>query len=67
MAVLWFLIYLLSDPLTHLHKQKKKKMAQYPFRSRRSEGYDNLISSFDTENDLNGITLENLTTPEVDR
>lgn len=42
-------------------------MPQYPLRSKRSEAYENLISSFDTENDFNDVTLENLTTPDIDR
>jgi hypothetical protein len=39
-----------------------------PTRSKkRYEAYENLISSFDTENDLNDITLENLTNRDFDR
>ncbi len=45
-------------------------MAQHTIpsiRTKRSETYDNLINSFDTEDDLNDITLENLKALEFDR
>ena len=35
--------------------------------TKRSEAYENLINSLDTENDLNDLTLENLTSPDFDR
>jgi hypothetical protein len=35
--------------------------------TKRSGAYENLISSLDTENDLNDLTLENLTNPDFDR
>jgi hypothetical protein len=35
--------------------------------TKRSEAYENLISSLDTENDLNDVTLENLTNLDFDR
>ncbi|CAF0899419.1 unnamed protein product [Adineta ricciae] len=41
-------------------------MTQRSRLGKRFEAYDNLICSLDTENDLNEITLENLTTPEID-
>lgn len=41
-------------------------MTQRSRLGKRFEAYDNLICSLDTENDLNEITLENLTSPELD-
>ena len=49
---------------------RKKKMAQHklsPIRKKRYEAYENLMSSLDTENDINDITLENLTNLEFNR
>jgi len=45
-------------------------MAQHPIsttRKKRYEAYENLISSLDTENDLNETTFENSTNLEFDR
>ncbi|CAF1079679.1 unnamed protein product [Adineta steineri] len=42
-------------------------MAQHRMQMKRFEAYENLISSLDTENDLNDITLENLTNPIDDQ
>jgi hypothetical protein len=35
--------------------------------TKRYEAYENLISSFDTENDLNETSFDNLTNLEFDR
>jgi hypothetical protein len=64
-ALLWFVIYFSFNPMTSL--LEKKKMAQHtisPKRTKRSEAYENLLSSLDTENDL---TFENSTNLEFDR
>ncbi|CAF3606920.1 unnamed protein product, partial [Adineta steineri] len=42
-------------------------MAQHKMQIKRYAAYENLISSLDTENDLNDITLENLTNPIDDQ
>ncbi len=45
-------------------------MAQYLIplkRTKRTDAYENLISSLDTENDLNDLTFENPTSFEFDR
>jgi hypothetical protein len=36
-------------------------------RTKRSDAYENLISSLDTDNDFNDATLDNLTNLDFDR
>jgi hypothetical protein len=49
---------------------QERKMTEHKnpiIQTKRSEAYENLISSLDTENDLNDVTLENLTNLDFDR
>jgi len=64
--VSYLFIILSSDASSY----RKKKMAQHPIltkQTKRSEAYENLLCSLETENDSNDLTLENSANLEFDR